>query len=527
MATEEILIDTSKAVDEIDSLTSAVERSTGASEEHSDTMLDSAKNISFMGISVNSVSKGIGGFTKMMKASVVSLKIFKVALAATGIGLIVVALGSLVTFLTKTQKGMDIMNKVMNRVKFTIEAVVERVSKLGEGLFKIISGDFLEGLDMVLNSFTGIGEQIATNIEMADEFSESQRLGEIAAGNLTVQVAAYNKIIAFGREILSDTLKTEKQRITAGRNALKASDDLAKVQAFNIKRRIADLVREEKAGNTVTEDINRRKDLEAELINLETQNSRTRLRILTQLNVLRTKIIKAELAFQQDFANRSVQVTSNRVDRELVVIRKGNTMQLDMTRLKVDTEIDIEETKSGAVEGFARDSFNAIAGAFREGSLAQKVAAIAEVIVNGVIAVIKMWAVLGPLAPFSIPLVGLAVGTAIKKITAVNVPPAPRFAVGGFVLGPDHAHGGVNVNLEGNEGVINARSMAMPGVKEAASALNQRGGYGIKFQDGGIIPRGLDTDIGRIRPEIVPVLAVDDLHAVEAIKLEVEERAEL
>ncbi|KKL23181.1 hypothetical protein LCGC14_2427940, partial [marine sediment metagenome] len=61
----------------------------------------------------------------------------------------------------------------------------------------------------------------------------------------------------------------------------------------------------------------------------------------------------------------------------------------------------------------------------------------------------------------------------------------------------------------------------------AASALNQRGGYGIKFQDGGIIPRGLDTDIGRIRPEIVPVLAVDDLHAVEAIKLEVEERAEL
>lgn len=527
MATEEIIITTDKAVTNIDDLTTAIDKNTGATEEHGESLLDNAKNISIMGISFNSVSAGIKGFTTTLKASVTGLKIFKIALAATGIGLIVVALGAMVTFLTKTQEGMDIMNKVMNRVKFTIEALIQRVAKFGKGLIQLISGN-LKGLKTMSEAFTGIGQQIADNIEMADAFSESQRLAEIATGNLLIQVAAYNNIIAEGREILNDTLKTENERLEAGERALQASDDLARVQAFNIRRRIADLKREEKAGITITEDINKRKALEAELINLETQNSRTRLRIATQLNVLRTKAAKERLELAENFAARSVEIAEDLVKKEIDIRRDTNKITLDMTRRKVDTELEIEESKNNGIVDLARSTFNAIGGALKEGSIAQKLAAIADVILNGVIAVIKMWAMLGPLAPFSIPLIGAAVGIAINKIKSIAVPPPPRFAVGGFVDGPSHDFGGVTINAEGGEGMINAKSMAMPGVRAAASYLNTRGGYGISFQDGGQVPRSISQDILRQADvQFVPVLAIDSLHEVENQAAITEIRAEL
>lgn len=72
----------------------------------------------------------------------------------------------------------------------------------------------------------------------------------------------------------------------------------------------------------------------------------------------------------------------------------------------------------------------------------------------------------------------------INKINAIET-----YGDGGVINGPSHANGGVKfavggqVNeLEGGEGVINKRSMAMPGVAQAASFLNQLGG-GVAFNN--------------------------------------------
>lgn len=68
-----------------------------------------------------------------------------------------------------------------------------------------------------------------------------------------------------------------------------------------------------------------------------------------------------------------------------------------------------------------------------------------------------------------------------------------KFARGGIVNGSSHAQGGVKFSvggqvneLEGGEGVINKNSMAIPGVREAASHLNTLGG-GVSFARGGQI----------------------------------------
>ena len=71
-----------------------------------------------------------------------ALKILKVALIATGIGAIVVLLGSLVAWMTKTQKGTEFLSNVMASFGAIVNVLIDRVAKFGGALVKLFSGDF-------------------------------------------------------------------------------------------------------------------------------------------------------------------------------------------------------------------------------------------------------------------------------------------------------------------------------------------------------------------------------------------------
>lgn len=65
-----------------------------------------------------------------------ALKVFKIALASTGVGALVVALGSLVAYFTKTQRGADLISRVMGQVGQVFKTVTDYAILLGEKIFK-------------------------------------------------------------------------------------------------------------------------------------------------------------------------------------------------------------------------------------------------------------------------------------------------------------------------------------------------------------------------------------------------------
>ena len=65
--------------------------------------------------------------TKSSKA----LRIFKIALASTGIGLILLALGSLVSFLTSTQEGIDKITSVTRPLQAIFQSLIGVFQKVG------------------------------------------------------------------------------------------------------------------------------------------------------------------------------------------------------------------------------------------------------------------------------------------------------------------------------------------------------------------------------------------------------------
>ncbi len=98
------------------------------------------------------------------------MKIVKIALASTGIGLLIVALASLVSYFTQTERGAEFVERAMAGLKAAFKVLIDHASAFGEGLLKIFKGDFQGGWDALKNSVKGVGT------EMAEEAKEASAL---------------------------------------------------------------------------------------------------------------------------------------------------------------------------------------------------------------------------------------------------------------------------------------------------------------------------------------------------------------
>lgn len=134
-----------------------------------------AQFASIFGINMGAVSGGMatankslallsGGFKGAAAGSGIlsgALKILKLALISTGIGAILVVLGSLVSYFTKTERGAEGVRKVMAAFGAIMDILIDRLSAFGEGIYLIFSGEFKAGWDALKGSVKGVGTEIA------------------------------------------------------------------------------------------------------------------------------------------------------------------------------------------------------------------------------------------------------------------------------------------------------------------------------------------------------------------------------
>ena len=92
------------------------------------------------------------GTTGLTKAS----KLLRIALISTGIGAIVVALGTLITAFNSTQKGADAVSKALAPIKGAFEGIIGVIQNISLNIFSqlgdrftIVSGCILNGIDKI------------------------------------------------------------------------------------------------------------------------------------------------------------------------------------------------------------------------------------------------------------------------------------------------------------------------------------------------------------------------------------------
>jgi hypothetical protein len=467
---------------------------------------------------------------------------------------LVAAFSALVTFFTRSQEGADKLSKALRIVTNVFNVLLDRLSDFGGGLVKLFSGDIRGGLTDLKNSFTGIGDAIAENVQRAIDLENQIIQLRTATLNLTIQQAAYQQRIAQNREILNDEARSYEERLAAGEAALKFEEDLATVRENNLKLQIA--IKEEALAESKTraEDLQEIAELEAQLIAAETDRASRTIRVRNRLQSLRKEQLREELADEaaaqeereireaearqeelqrlQEFEVQKIEILQSSADQQLDI--NANTAQA-IERLNQKVTEDYKANEKAKTEFFklqneigleaASAFFGGVASLAGQNSALGKATAIAQTIINtwqGVGAILGD-ATLPTFAKAAFIAANISQGlAAVNRIRAVPLPEVtirePQFGAGGWIDGASHnsPSGGVRVLAEGGEFIVNKKSMQIPGIAALVSGINDLGAGSSRapagvFRDGGLVSNNLEQlRLERAIQEQRSVLVVED-----------------
>lgn len=181
---------------------------------------------------MNDVIKTTTGWTRV-------LKLLRVALVSTGIGVLVVALGSLVSYFAKTQKGIELANKLMASLGATVNVLVDRVSKFGSVLVNLFSGNFKQAGEDAKAVFKGIGDEIVEETKRAWELADVLNEIDKREVMLSMSRAANRAEIEKLKKAADDTTLSTEERIKAAEKAAKIEQDDLKIQTKLAEARLA------------------------------------------------------------------------------------------------------------------------------------------------------------------------------------------------------------------------------------------------------------------------------------------------
>ena len=328
-----------------------------------------------------------------------ALRVFRLALASTGIGLIVVALGSLISFLTSSQAGIDKVTSVTRPLSALFSSLVGVLQKLGENLFNAFSnpqqtlkdlanfvqnnlinrfkafGVILEGIinldfqkiaDGVLQAGTGVtnltskvsdlaantGEFVSDALEQGTQIDNLTKQIEISENEL---ILTRSKSLAQIKELelaARDAGNSTVERANAAQQAIEISNQLAKdelaIQDLRIERKRI----ENSLNDTSREDQAEFNRLVAERSNLEQAASTRELRFINQVSAARKEAKDAQKAANdqalKDEEERLKEESELRIQAakfELNEFIRNNQSKLDSDKFFSEESLNIERKR--------------------------------------------------------------------------------------------------------------------------------------------------------------------------------------
>lgn len=378
-------------------------------------------NTSQIASTLESTSKGFTMLLNSMKASTAGATIYagamnvvRIATIATGIGALVVVVGSLVAYFTQTREGANFVKQAMAALGAAVRVVIDHFSSFGEGIFKLFKGDWAGSAAAFKASLSGIGTEMVANSKAAAELekrkqalAKQERLDEVANAEKLARsaelrrdakdtenfdAAQRKKMLLEAKTLIADVAEEERNHakenlsIFQGQMALRkaSTDDLnkeveLKMKVSEIERNTAQdqkaLFREMKGVNTQinaqTEALKKkaeeeRKSLMGKRPELMAQNAGI-FKYTTQEEIKQTKTYKDDNSFKNmdnKFANWASQSEVLQDDLAKSTIDFSNTMNGAWNSASEGLGVFIGNLMSGT--GSIADFGAFVAGAFAD-----------------------------------------------------------------------------------------------------------------------------------------------------------------
>ena len=350
-----------------------------------------ASEFKVMGVSLNDVKNGFVSMGRTAKASFATLR---AGLMSTGIGALVIALGSLVTYFTQTEKGAEKLKVIMSGVNATFKVFRDRVSKVGETLSNVFNQSLLTTLKDIANAFRGITKEVKE--EVTTTMDLTRRTNELvdAERKLNVETAQKRARIEELKLIAEDVTKEEGERLAKAKVAFKMEQDLLDARVKNAEEAVAIQRELNSIAQSGEEDLDALAEKEIALANIRTESATKQIELNNKVNAIKAQISADEQA---------------RADAE----EKKEIERADELQKRYDTELQYEENifqAKMAINNALGQSIGQLSQLMEEGSSAAKALALAEIATNTAVAYMqglnvaqKASLAMGPSAAFAFP----------------------------------------------------------------------------------------------------------------------------
>ena len=420
--------------------------------------------------SVGSFKSAILGLTKASTTSAAgagiltkALRVLKVAMISTGIGALIVALGSLVAYFTKTERGADKLALVMSGFKAVIDVLIDRLSKFGEGVFYIFTGKFKQGWDSLKSSFSGIGKEMVSEVKTAvslekaldDLYDRETALKEIQAKrNLEVaklrqqsenqsisetkRAEMLRQAIALEKKTLEENLEIQREKARIETEKVNMSESMAEDERGAAEERAKLAQMEADMINSTRRLYTKEQGLSAKAAKDVADATDEQIKSYRELREEEQKLFDQQIALRKQMIAPIQQQRYSSADTTTLApmtfmsdeTREGLYTQLDeMKGVVIDISSEINNAMNGMALGFGEAIGNMISGAegFNNigqaivGPLADMAITVGKIAIGAGIAVLgikKAFESINPFAAIAAGIALVALGTAVKGALA-------------------------------------------------------------------------------------------------------------
>ena len=408
-----------------------------------------------MGVSLNSVKAGFVSVGKTAKASFATIK---AGIMSTGIGALVIAVSALASFFTNTKRGADQLTQAFTAMGAVVDVLTDRLSKVGEAISFVFSGEFRKAGEALKGTFSGITDEIEKEVKAMVALKKRTQELRDADMEFMVQKAATRQEIEKARLNAEDETKSAKERLDALRTALDLEEKTTQRELELARERLAIQQEEMALSENSAEDEERLAQLKVALIEKETASIKMRRRVVTEVNALDREILAEEKARAKekqdiiDAENDRLAEEQKKIDDAKAAADKlaadkaiAEAKRVADAKIALDALVEQEKEKTVAM------GFQAAAAIAGENDAASKAIAVAQTIYNTQQAIMNAMANVP--APFNIAqsvATGVMGAVAVQKIlstspqsasaggggaSATPTVPAPQMMSGAFELG--------------------------------------------------------------------------------------------
>jgi len=398
-------VNTKGAQKEVKNLEKAVE---GVNEEVKETSASTEQ----MGGALDSATGGaitkFKGLKSGLKGVITSFKSLRVAIIATGIGALLIAVVALGQAFTRSEEGQNKFAKILAVIGSVVDNLLDVLANLGESIISVFENpkqalkDFTKLIkENLINRFEGLLELIpnlgkAVSLLFKGEFSAAGKVAADAVGKVTLGVdsitdsvgEAVEKVKEFGKEVAKDATaagkiadaraKAEKmtrnliveraeaerkiaeirekaadkenftaaQRIELLKEAGAISEDLANKETEVAKLRLDAKVLENSLAKSNKQALDEEAQLKADLINKETQ----RLKLQKALTAEVTTAVRENNAEQKAISDKKAADDKERKDKQAKEDKERKDKEAKEDKERKERQIEVDKIVGEAQE---------------------------------------------------------------------------------------------------------------------------------------------------------------------------------